>query len=484
MAEILVVAAGPLLEEAGTTQISGQCMRTSHFIEPMKAAGHQVRLLTVPIPGASDPDDRCSVEKRRYKDLLYYKAFTSHDEAYIINALRSVLHKSNFDAVVGINAYPAYLVAQAAPELPFWADLYGWTMAEGQTRAALVNSDRYYDHFWRLEVAALLAADRFSTASARQGNALYGELAMVGRLNRHTFDWPFATTIPTATSPIYDQLQRTRKTPPALADKVPDDAHMILWSGGFNTWTDVDLLAESFRSAMEANPNIHLVATGGAVVGHDDKSYVRFQKLAAEQLPADRVHLLGWVETELVVALHARADVGINVDCRNTETHFGARTRLTHMMGAGLPVLTTRGTEIAEWIEENRAGEVVASGDVAAFADALIDSAADPNRWQRRAQRARKRVREAFDPQQTLADFLEWCGEPKWAPDRDPRLTRRRGARKAGPDLAEDVEALLWARLKVEGQVGPLLTDRESLRRLRAKWPLRLWRSIKSRLKG
>ena len=484
MAEFLVVAAGPLLADPSTTQISGQCLRTVHFVRPMTEAGHQVRLLTIPIPGTGDPDDRCSVETRRYQDLLHYKAFTSHDETYIVDRLRRVMQRGSFDAVVGINAYPAYLVAQARPEVPFWADLYGWTMAEGQTRAALVGSDRFYDHFWRLEVATLLAADRFSTASDRQGNALYGELSMVGRLNRHTFDWPFANTIPTAVYPIYNDLQRQRKMPAELEGKVPDDAHLVLWSGGFNTWTDVDLLAEAFAQAMAQDPRIHLVATGGAVVGHDDKSFVRFQSLAAERLPADRVHLLGWVPTELVVALHARADLGINVDCRNTETHFGARNRLTHMMGAGVPVLTTRGTEITQWIEDNRAGEVVASGDAKAFAAAILDSAANPDRWQRRAQRARRRAREAFDPARTLGEFLAWCQKPKWAPDRDPRLTRARSPRKLGSDPAEDIEARLWARLKVDGQVGPLLTDRESLRRLRAKWPLSLWRSLKSRLKG
>lgn len=480
MGRFLVVGTGPLLDDPATRIVSGQCLRTMHFVRPLREAGHEVNLTTVPIPGCEDEDAAEAYRDRRYHDLLRYKAFTTSDETRIVRLLRRVLHREDFDAVVGINAYPAYLLARAEPAVPFWADLNGWTMAEGQVRAARVGHDRDYDHFWRLEVATLLAADRFSTVSTRQGDALYGELALVGRLNGLTFDWPFSDTVPNAIYPLYAEVQRLPeawKDSPAAA-AIPDGAHVVLWSGGFNSWTDVEMLAAGIGEALRTEPALYFLATGGAVHGHDEDTYARMRALAEQHWPEGRYAFLGWIETGEVVALHARADVAINIDSRNTETRFGARNRLTNMLGAGVPVVTTRGTEVAAWIEEHQAGEAISPGDAQALARALVDSHRRREEWERRAQKARTAAHAAFAPHATLASFLQWCDKPCFAPDRDWNAPPRRRERIRA--LNEDFEPRLWARLKLEGRVRALMNDSAALRSLRRKLPLRLWYRLKS----
>lgn len=474
MGRFLVIGAGPLLDDAGTTLVSGQCLRTMHFVRPMKEAGHEVNLATVPIPGCESTPAQGRFETRKYEELLQYKAFTTADETAIVKMLRQVLERHEFDGAIGINPYPAYLLARADPSVPFWADLNGWTMAEGQTRATRLEHDRDYDHFWRVEVAALLAADRFSTVSIRQGDALYGELALVGRLNSLTFSWPFTTAIPNAVYPIYEQLERTPETP---VEGFPPDAHTVLWSGGFNTWTDIDLLIQGVAQAMERNPRLHFLSTGGAVHGHDERTYTDFQTKAAQRWPEGRYKLLGWVETDKVLALHARAAVGINIDSANTETRFGARNRLTNMLGAGLPVLTTRGTEIAEWIEDNNAGTVIPTGDAEALAAALMDSAEETAEWEHRAHNARALALRTFRPGETLTQFLEWCEKPGFSPDRNP--TGSTAMRQRVRSLNRELEARQWANLKLNDQVRGLMHDRASLKALRRKWPMRIYYHIK-----
>ena len=465
MPRFLILGTGPLIDEAGARQVSGQCLRTVHFVRPMRAAGHEVRLLTVPIPGAED----ARAGRLETADGIVYEALASHGQDAALARLREVLAAEAFDGAVGINAYPAYLLARALAGrgLPLWADLNGWTMAEGQTRAALVGHDGDMPHFWRLEAEVLLRADRFSTVSERQGDALYGELAMVGRLNRHTFDHPFAAPVPNAVHALYAGLERSADLPACLAGRgIAADAPLILWSGGFNTWTDAGLLTEALARVLETVPESHFVATGGAVTGHDDTTYRRFREMAAERLPAGRVHLLGWVPIEDVVALHARADVGLNVDAPNTETRFGARNRLTNMMGAGMAVVTTAGTEIAAWIAERDAGWVVVPRDAEALGGALAKALRDRDLARARAQRGQRAAREAFAPEATLTPFLSWCEKPECAPDR---------AEGPANPLAE------WTRLQADGAVEGLLLDRASLRNLRAKWPLRLWRAAKGK---
>src|SRR5690606_12032215 len=136
----------------------------------------------------------------------------------------------------------------------------------------------------------------FSTASARQAHALYGEMAMLGRLTGAAFEWPFAVPVPNAIYPAYDAMERTTAMPehPDLAD-IPADAPVILWSGSFNTWMDGDLLLEGLRQALNAQPDAYFVATGGVCRGHDELSFVRFRERALAELPAGRVRLLGWV---------------------------------------------------------------------------------------------------------------------------------------------------------------------------------------------
>lgn len=417
MAKIFLLGTGPLLE-AGARVMSGQCLRTWHFAAPLLEAGHQVRLMTVPIPGATRDEVDPPVEQATYQGHRYQKLL-SNAEHRVLELIRAEALRA--DAVVGVNAWPAFLAARAleGARVPFWADLNGWTMAEGQIRAATLGHDRDYGHFWRTEVRTLLVADFFSTVSQRQADALYGELATLGLLTHDTFAEEIAGAVPNAVYPDYVKLERTTAIPSVLQGRVGPLDSVILWSGGFNSWTDVDLVTEALGRALSEEPTLHFVSTGGPVIGHDEETHRRFEERARERLPAERWHPLGWVDFEDVLALHAFATVGINVDGRNTETRFGARNRLTNMLGAGLPVVTTMGTEVAEWIERNHAGEVVPQGDATALAGALVRSARDRELWQERAVQARTAALHDFAAANTLRGFLSWAANPRRRPGRD-----------------------------------------------------------------
>lgn len=420
MSRLLLAGTGPLLED-GVRLVSGQCLRTWHFAAPLLAAGHDVRLLTIPIPGTThEGQDRVSTQAE-FRGFAYERALLN-DPGRLLPWLRAEMESFRPDAVLGINAYPAWLLARAAPAMPFWADLNGWTMAEGQVRAATVGHDRDFPHFWRMEVETLLRADRFSTVTERQAHALYGELAMLGRLSGNTFEDSFAVAVPNAVYPAYRELQRAPGNfPPAVGEQLPEDAFVALWSGGFNSWTDVETLVDALAFAFEAAPRLHLVCTGGAISGHDEDTYRLFQEASGKRLPEGRVHLLGWVDFDLVLELHRSAHVGISVDGPNTETLFGARNRLTNMMGAGLPVLTTAGTEIAGWIADRRAGQVVPQRNAEALGRALADAAAGNSPLEETGRRAREAALREFAPEATLPEFLAWAREPRTASDRRPR---------------------------------------------------------------
>jgi glycosyltransferase involved in cell wall biosynthesis len=424
MARLLVLATGPLFDRVSRV-VSGQSLRTWHFVAPLRGAGHTVRLVTVPIPGATREDAPATEQEH---EGLSYMALGVNDPARVLPLVAAEIARFAPEALVGINAWPAFLLALLDRPEPLWADLNGWTMAEGQTRAVVVGHDDDFPHFWRMEALVALTAARFSAVTARQADALHGELAMLGALHRGNAAAPLVDVVPNAVHPDYAAL--TRGGPPPAIPGLAPGARIVLWSGGFNTWTNVDLLVGAMARAMESDPAIHLVCTGGAVLGHDESTYRRFESLSAASLPAGRVHRLGWTDQQTVLALHATAAVGINIDGNNVETRFGARNRLTNMLGAGLPVVTTAGTEIADWIAAGDYGAVVpAESDAAQLAAAIVAAAAGGPAVEARAARARAAALDAFAPATTLGGFLAWAsnpaaGAPPPAPDTAPGRLR------------------------------------------------------------
>lgn len=409
MARLLVLGTGPLLEP-GATVVSGQCLRTWHFAAPLLRAGHTLSLLTAPIPGATREDADPPYEEVDYRGQRTVRFLTNNADRLLPHLLR-FLTEFRPDGIVGVNPFSAYLLARLRRPEPFWADLNGWTMAEGLTRAAVVGHDRDFGHFWKLEASTLLAADRFSTVTERQAHALYGELAMLGRLGRHNMAEPFAVCVPNAIYPDFEALERRPGVPDFLRDAIPSDALLALWSGGFNTWTDSETLLDGLARALAEEPRLHFVITGGAIPGHDEVTWNRFEEGARRRLPAGRWHALGWTDFPRVLALHAAAHVGLNMDGDNIETRFGARNRVTNMLGAGMPVVTTRGTEVAEWMERHGLGRVVAPRDAGALAGALLEAVRDPAA-ELQAAAARRVARAAFAPENTLGDFLRWAEKP------------------------------------------------------------------------
>jgi len=482
MSRLLVIGTGPLLEESTARLVSGQCLRTLHFVRPLIEQNHKVGLITVPIPGTEVNQNKFSKEKCSLVDdekkEVRYTALGTSSEEHIVPYLINKMKNKNYDAVVGVNPYPAYLLAMTKPRVPFWADLNGYTMAEGQTRSRLLGHDRDQFHFWRMEATTLMKADRFSTVTQRQSHALLGELAMLGRFLSTTFREDFSVSVPNAVYKLYanldrieqNNLQQRGEVLERLQLHIDPDASIVLWSGGFNTWTDVELLVEALKNVLEHNPETHFVATGGAVSGHDDVTFEKFQKLAKKNLPAERVHLLGWTETQNVLDLHRISTVGINVDSPNMETQFGARNRLTNMIGAGLPVVTTTGTEIADWMQDNDVGLTTALGNSEEFAAAILETLQNQEHHLAKANDSRSLALRVFAPEYTLKKFLEWCNSPVKSGDHSPT------------DFESDITA--YMRQISSGQIQQWAEDSASLRILREKLPMRVWLNLKKIIKG
>ena len=414
MTRILILGAAPLPFEPQRRQYAAN-LRTWHFTRPLLDAGHQIRLIGGRLP-KTYPEGADPISLTHRDGLEYYSLSGElfHDQGYI----QQLADEFDPEAILGINTHPSARVVLIDTERPIWCDLNGWIMAEAQTKSYVYDDDRYLSHFWNMEREVLDRADVISTVSEAQAHATVGELALRGRLGRKCFGYNFVHTIPNAISEVDYQHSRNVFRG-SLVDK---QAFVVLWAGGYNTWTHVDLLYEALTTAMAEVPHLVFVSTGGAIEGHDEITFESFRQRAAASIYADRFHFAGWVPTEDVPSYYFESDLGINVDSFNYETVFGARNRLNDMMKVGLPVLTTTGTEISHVIARRELGLTCATGDAAGFAERLIWAARHPQELATMAEAGREFVHFEFSYERTTEPVRTWAEKPWRAPDHGERI--------------------------------------------------------------
>lgn len=409
--KILVLGIGPLPSD-NTTKIHGSCQRTVQFIESLRQEGHHLLLIAMRISGLEE-----SLEgeiKHEEENLTYY----SVDEVdYFRNDGYMQNHHDEFqpDCIVGVNVFPSTRACQLQTCVPIWADINGYSMGEAQTKAFREKDDKFVRHFWGQQKPALLRADKFSSASKLQKHILVGELGAVGRLNQYTMGYKFAHT-------IHNGRQGGDLTLSEVAPKLtefPDDAFIVLWSGGYNLWCDVETMFQGLEKAMEQHPKVHFVSTGGIIDGVDEKTYPKLQQLVENSPHRDRFHLKGWIASEEVPKYFSGCDLGINVDAFCYEAKYGARNRITDMMRAAMPVLTTPGTEISNIVAQAGCGLSFPIGDASALSSQIIYAAHHRDELKDMGRKGRDYFLEHFTFEKTTQSLRLWARNPQHAPDWD-----------------------------------------------------------------
>jgi glycosyltransferase involved in cell wall biosynthesis len=389
------------------------------------------------------------------------------------------LAQSTYDAVVATTDVMNSACAQACGGLPLWCDCNGDPMAECQGIAHLFASDEGLAGQWDMLLPALLRADRFSACSRAQRLALIGQIGACGRLGFRNDGHPLVLACPPATV-MADFDPRAGGGPRETL--VPKDAFVVLWTGGYNTWADAETLARGLFAAMERDGRIHYVSTGGAIVGHDEQTFARFQALVDASPFAPRFHFAGWVPTGQVAAFYLQADVAVNCDRLTLEGELGWRNRIEEWVCAGLPVVTTDLCELTSDLAGEGLIATFAPGDWAGLRDRLLEAAARPrDEARQRAERAREFMRIHFAPEKIYGALTAWARAPRRAPD----LAGGGGQRLDGVPFAFPANALAlrraeeWVRARAQAQApahplrtrGPLRRALGRLRRWAASRP-------------
>ncbi|KPK71912.1 MAG: hypothetical protein AMJ84_05320 [Acidithiobacillales bacterium SM23_46] len=467
MSRIFLVGAGPMMD-GGACRVTAHAWRTWHFVSALRHAGHEVALYTVS-QTISPLDPLGQFAEPRTRDGVAYENLdmrAGNMLAYLIERYQAFRP----DCVVGVSTEPASWACRMRPTVPVWADLHGWVMAEAQLKAARDGNDDILSHFWQHERPILRRADTVSVVSTAQRFALLGELATVGRLNRHNVRHDLVVTIPSSVD--FTSLAKPSETDCIRRLVGGDDAFVVLWSGSFNTWTDAATLFDALEWVMTRDSTVHFVATGGAIPGHVDSVFEAFSERVSRSPHGSRYHLVGWVGSHEFPAYLAGSHLAVCVDFPCLETSVGTRTRLVEAMAYGLPVLITRGTELSTELEREHIGWVLAPGEPQALGERILKCAGEREQTASMGKRARRFVEQHYAIEQTMEPFLRWADRPCFAPDNalkrgeSPTIfeaaTNRLESDARALDDIEDIPSLAEARRELE--------------RLRSQRRSRLWR--------
>lgn len=166
---------------------------------------------------------------------------------------------------------------------------------------------------------------------------------------------------------------------------LPADAPIFLFFGSLRPYKGVDLLLDAFARAVKARPDLRLVIAGSPVNAADPALVDRLKTCESgvdarlEYIPSDEAWLY-----------HVAADVVVFPYRRIYQS--GA---LLTAMSYGRAVIATAVGALPETVDGN--GWIVSPDDPAAFAEAMLDAASDPERLEAKGRRSLALIRERHD---------------------------------------------------------------------------------------
>ncbi len=417
MANLLVLGVGPLPFESGQ-RLHAPGIRTWQIAAALATRRHYVTLCVIEF-GDFKADERPGKGQtaiRQDVGLNIGMIKLKYHPTHTTSSIRTLHSATRFSAVVSTTDIMNAVTADLNLEIPSWLDYNGDPFAEKQLQARLYQHDGSLLPQWELYFKGLSAGDRFSVCSEPQRHALIGQLAFAGRLSAKTSGEDMVQVLPNCSRVMSERTPR--RTLSLKGNQIPASAFLVLWSGGYNTWSDPETLFHGLEAAMKSNESIYFATTGGAIDGHDNRSFQIFQDLVEKSEFRERFVFLGWVPTEEVGAYYEQADLAIYTDRYSVEGELGTRTRLVDWIQYKTPIACTELCELSRDLAANHLILTFKIGDADALAGSILESAANPEAGKERAVKAHQWFDRNLDEKVVLAPLLKWAETPRFAKDR------------------------------------------------------------------
>ncbi|RPI29611.1 MAG: glycosyltransferase [Acidobacteria bacterium] len=418
-------------------KIEAAHFRVWQFLEPLLRAGHEVLLCAG--GGQETATPLPTVDSAFGKARVQYRHIPFGKRGWISSLQRAHDHFGP-KCVVAVNFSHCLYATKLRTTRPVWMDIYGDMVTIQQAYCHRVGSNRGMPTTLAFLRRVLNYGDIFSVCGQPQRHMLVGELAMCGRLNHRTFGYEFTRVLlpgcPELPPPQDRQSVRARLG-------LGKDDFVVLWCGGYNTWTDVDTLFRALEWAMDRHPRLHYVSVGASTYASPDSMYARLLSRIEDSAHRHRFHMLGWQPWQEIPDYYRESDVGLNIDAMHYETIYGTRTRVVEMIAAGLPIITTTGTELSFLLERLGAAKTFEVADWRQLGHQLVELASDPEARKGLAEAALRSAQEQFSFMKTTECLQAWAQSPSLSPD-SPRRAKQDRVASAQNRLRTVIRGLIW----------------------------------------
>jgi len=426
---VFLIGTGPLPMH-NPREMGFPALRTRQFLLPILAAGHEVMLATLTPREGGDGASAPSLAPGQVTDIqVETEAGTKSARFVVVRPdepgrflmLRDLRGEFGPDVTVTAGPFlPMAAGARAAGEEPLWIDVPGDPMSEAQARSYRAGSPDPIHRYREMLGWALARGDRFSVISGAQRGPLIGALGLAGRMTAQAIGHEWVHVLPGSVEGLMSRSDaRGAPLPPSFPD-LPKDAFVVLFCGGYNTWLDGDTMLDGLLRAMDKDPTIHFVSTGGALRGHEESSYHRFVQRANSSPHARRFGFLGWVLGETLPAIFARSNLCLFVDLQCYEAEFGARTRVLEALERGVPVAATDSCDLTHELAESSLFHPLPTAHPQAVADLLLRLSARHAGGEALAEEANtlpwEDLRRRYSIEASTAPLLQWLESPTRSP--------------------------------------------------------------------
>ncbi len=449
MTRILVIGVGPRPGQ-GQNQVFAPGLRLKTIVTELVRAGHDVTLGEALFSG-KEPEK----PQPPPTGIAAYSTLSSDPEK-ATEQIGYLAVRARPQAMVVLTDGLALAAAQTKLyDGPLYVDYNGHPMAERQMQASIHNSNEALAKQWLYVLPVLLRADMFATCSDAQRLALIGELGAAGRINKETCS---ESLVHVLRPPLPFDREFEQKKPGILRGKVvAENSRVILFTGGYNTWLDEEMLFNAVEHVMAKEPRAVYVSTGGGIEGHVTKVFDQFKARVEKSEYRDRYHFLGWLDHDDYVECCLEADVGVLCDKPTLEGELGCRNRVYGWIWGGMRVVATDLPEIVGYeLGPLRLVDAVPTGDQESFSSILLKNVQLGRHTEEELSHRRDLLRRNCSAAIYYKDLVEWAKKPQRAPDREDGALPENPLVKLQSDFLEFTESNMESN-KLKDEVRELI---------------------------
>lgn len=345
----------------------------------------------------------------------------------------SAQNLSTLDEVIydcdALFAYPD-VIWQCRATLERWrkpvvVDGYDITLLEhlerNDNRISLEDKLRWHTDYQRMMWYVLERGDFFVVATERQRDWWLGALAAAGRINPLTYQTgpslrQLVDLLPYGL-PQHEPVHR-RPVMRGVIEGINPNDKIVLWGGGVWAWLDPLTLIHAAARIAPQRPDVKFVFPGLSHPARD-----RVPDMAIQQHTTDLARQLGLLDRNVFIGDWApyedwqnyllESDIGVSLHRDHLEARFSARTRVLSYIWAGLPMVLTRGDELAERVALAGAAVLVEEQNPSAVAAAILSLLDGPPH----RSIAWDDLRRSLSWPQAVQSLRRFCTRPARAPD-------------------------------------------------------------------